>query len=340
MANVSTESPPFRPCRRCGALVAGAERFCGVCGTPTDEEVRARGRGQALLIGSALCLLLIFAAVAWIYFSAPERRQEHAVSHLANGTPYGLAILPGDPGTVASLSGGLASASADRGASWQRIPLDGTAAVVAAGGDATFYLGGSRLWRAGAGQILALPGALPGADLRALAVDPLDSRRVYAAIGGRGLYLSQDGGATWSQLGADLPTDATSLAVTGGAGGFLFLGTAGHGVFASVGGQGWSNASGFVNGALPTHAVAAVAFDPKSGDQYVGPNGDQMTGALYAGTDLGIFKSIDGGRSWSALPFRHPVQALAVDPTGSHLMLAVDANGDVYRSTDGGNGWQ
>ncbi|HUX88183.1 MAG TPA: hypothetical protein VMW65_14365, partial [Chloroflexota bacterium] len=114
---------------------------------------------------------------------------------------------------------------------------------------------------------------------------------------------------------------------------------AGHGVFASADGRSWVNANGFVNGALPTQTIYAIAFDPHSGDRYVGPSGENLTGALYVGTDVGIFKSIDQGQSWSALPLNHPIAALAVSTSGPHLMLAVDPSGQVYRSEDGGSSW-
>lgn len=344
MTDLTSEPVSFRPCRRCGALVGGSAQYCGVCGASVVDPAPSEraGRGRVLLLGSALSLALIFAGVAWIYFSAPQRRQEHAVSHLASGAPYAIAILPGSPPMAISLSGGLASASTNQGSDWQRLPLDGTVRLVAAGpgADASIYLAGTRLWRGGATGVQPLATSFPLSELRALAVDPLDSRRVYAAVAGKGLYESDNGGSSWSPVSPDVPPDTTSLTATGGKGGFVFLGTSTQGIFGSVAGDRWSNASGFVNGALPTHVITALAFDPKSGDQYQGPSGDTMSGALFAGTNLGIFKSIDGGRSWSALPFRHPVQALAIDPTGSHLMLAVDANGDVYRSTDDGNSWQ
>lgn len=344
MTDLTSEPVSFRPCRRCGALVGVSARYCGVCGTAAAERAPSDqpGRGRLLLFVSALSLVLIFAGVAWIYFSAPQRRQEHAVSHLASGAPYAIAILPGNPPLTVSVTGGLASASTNQGAEWQRLPLQGTVKVVAAGAgpEATIYLAGSQLWRGGAAGVQPVATSFPLSALRALAVDPLDSRRVYAAVVGKGLYESDNSGGSWSLLNPDVPSDTTSLTATGGKAGFVFLGTSTEGIFGSVAGDRWSNASGFVNGALPTHAIAALAFDPKSGDQYVGPSGDTMSGALYAGTDRGVFKSIDGGRSWSALPFQHPVQALAVDPSGSHLMIAVDANGDVYRSSDDGNSWQ
>lgn len=344
MTESTTPSRAFRPCPRCGALVVGSERFCAVCGTAVEDESTGRepGRGRVLLLTSAIVLLVVFAGVAWVYFSAPERRQEHAVSHLAGGAPYALALQPGNPPTAFSVTGGLASVSVDRGATWQRLPLNGTVAVAAVGPapNAAFYLTGTRAWRGGSSGIDALSPPFPASDVRALTVDPTDSRRVYAVVANRGLYRSDNGGDAWSMVSSDVPAGATSLATTGGAAGLLYLGTGANGVFAGVAGEGWSNASGFVNGALPTRAIAAVAYDPNSGDRFVGPSGDVESGALYAGTDQGVFKSIDSGRSWSALPFHHPTQALAVDPTGSHLMFAVDANGDVYRSTDGGNSWQ
>ena len=39
------------------------------------------------------------------------------------------------------------------------------------------------------------------------------------------------------------------------------------------------------------------------------------------------------------MPFHHATVALAVATDGSHLMLALDSDGNVYRSQDGGNSW-
>lgn len=335
-------SASYRRCARCGAVIAEEDKFCAVCGgtAETLAPPGQRQRGLVLLAASAACLLLVFGVVAWIYFSAPERHQDHPVAHLANGEPYGLAILPGGTPVAFSITGGLLSLSSDGGTNWQRIALDGQVKAIGAGGDtgSSVLFAGTRLWRGNGQGVDQIATDLPVAQVRAIAVDPRDSRQAYAVVPGRGLFKSADAGNTWSLVSPNLPADATSLAISGD--GLLFLGTAANGVFLSGDGQGWSNANGFVNGALPTRAIAAVAFDPASGDRYVGPSGETLTGALYAGTDGGLYKSIDGGRSWSALPLHHPLAALAVDPTGRHLMLAVDVNGDVYRSTDGGNSWQ
>jgi photosystem II stability/assembly factor-like uncharacterized protein len=68
--------------------------------------------------------------------------------------------------------------------------------------------------------------------------------------------------------------------------------------------------------------------------------------ALFSG--LGMFKSVDGGDTWTAIHGEMPVenmrfdQALAIDPVQpQHLFLApFEAGGRVYRSRDGGATWE
>jgi photosystem II stability/assembly factor-like uncharacterized protein len=63
---------------------------------------------------------------------------------------------------------------------------------------------------------------------------------------------------------------------------------------------------------------------------------------LYAGTWSGsVFKSTDGGASWSAVnsPSAHPVLALALHPTTPSTLYAGTEGGGVFKSTDGGASW-
>jgi photosystem II stability/assembly factor-like uncharacterized protein len=70
---------------------------------------------------------------------------------------------------------------------------------------------------------------------------------------------------------------------------------------------------------------------------------------LYAGTwGLGgggadVFKSSNGGRSWTSLrlPQRRYVIALALDPHDSQTIYAgtVESAGRAFKSTDGGRTW-
>src|SRR3989449_3553889 len=77
--------------------------------------------------------------------------------------------------------------------------------------------------------------------------------------------------------------------------------------------------------AVPAHS--ALAIDPLT------PT------TLYAGTSGGVFKSTDGGASWSASGLIN-VSALAIDPlTPTTLYAGTSVFGGVFKSTDGGVSW-
>lgn len=87
----------------------------------------------------------------------------------------------------------------------------------------------------------------------------------------------------------------------------------------------------------------ALATDPNNPQLiYLGIDGDAADGKSGGG----IFKSEDGGASWSQLPHqpagRRMFFGLAVDPTDSKRLFwgASGKGGGVHRSEDGGNSWQ
>lgn len=57
---------------------------------------------------------------------------------------------------------------------------------------------------------------------------------------------------------------------------------------------------------------------------------------IYAGTGNGIYKSTNGGSSWTKTSTTSSIYSLAVDPTDPRIVYAGTANG-VYKSIDGGN---
>lgn len=65
------------------------------------------------------------------------------------------------------------------------------------------------------------------------------------------------------------------------------------------------------------------------------PSDDRI---MYAGGDGGIYKSIDGGNTWTLAGSNTTVYSVVVDPNDSQLLYA-SATGGVYRSTDGGSSW-
>jgi photosystem II stability/assembly factor-like uncharacterized protein len=189
-----------------------------------------------------------------------------------------------------------------------------------------------------------------GVDVRALAVDPADADRLWLAIEGSGLFRSDDGGRTWARTATELPANATALAAVGergpsadrtGEGLVLYLASATDGVLASADeGRSWAPASGVVNGALPTRRVSSLTFDAASGDTAVSPDGRTLRGTLYAGTEQGLFRSVDRGQSWARLSLAVPVAAIAASGSGgAGTLLAADREGAIYRSRDRGVTW-
>ena len=63
---------------------------------------------------------------------------------------------------------------------------------------------------------------------------------------------------------------------------------------------------------------------------------------LYAGTVGGVFKSTNGGGSWTAINTgltNTEVQALAIDPSAPGTLYAGTYGGGVFKSTDAGVSW-
>ena len=71
--------------------------------------------------------------------------------------------------------------------------------------------------------------------------------------------------------------------------------------------------------------------------------------AIYAGTDAGVIRSLDGGRSWRMVNaalgghgrdrWYGQVSALVVDPRDSRTVYASTRCAGVFKSTDGGHRW-
>jgi hypothetical protein len=67
----------------------------------------------------------------------------------------------------------------------------------------------------------------------------------------------------------------------------------------------------------------------------VDPN---QSGVLYCGTYQGVFKSTDGGASWSTTNFSHDTRAVLIDAATGDVYAGTYGNG-VYTSTDAGATW-
>ncbi len=175
-------------------------------------------------------------------------------------------------------------------------------------------------------------------DANGFAFSSSDPNLVWA-YGTSGDYLrkSVDGGATWARVTRRSygfigwcspaflidPADPNRLLVGGGGS---------NGIVASTdGGETWLSLDDFPD----TVTVQSLTADPSKFN------------TLYASTNDGIFKSTNGGRSWSkigaGLPLdgeKNVVKSIVVDPRSSNVLWASVYNNGIYRSTDGGSTWR
>ena len=173
-----------------------------------------------------------------------------------------------------------------------------------------------------------------GGTVTALAVDPVNSRTVYAATQeGEGVFKSRDGGETWSPSGMGLPKtpgySVFCLAIHPGRPAILYAGTLSFGMYKSTdGGASWSPSRGGLSANLGIHALA---IDPRA------------PGTVFAGTGVGVFKTTDGGAHWTlkngGLPDAPVVSDLAVDPKRPAVVYAAVGPSGLYKSTNGGETW-
>jgi photosystem II stability/assembly factor-like uncharacterized protein len=213
-----------------------------------------------------------------------------------------------------------------------------------------------------------LPTALPAGKLYCLAVDPKSPATIYAGMYS-GTFKSTDGATSWNAVGGltaaflSLAIDpVTPSTVYGGTGGGIQKSTDGvatwKGVFCCF--VAWALA---VNPATPSTVYAGAQAGASPGGFYRNTKGGAAGSwaisnagltavkvfalaldmaspqTLYAGTNLGLFRSTDGGGSWPLNVNSFPdtaVWSLAVLPDSS-ILAGTDGLG--FRSTDGGTNW-
>jgi photosystem II stability/assembly factor-like uncharacterized protein len=294
------------------------------------------------------------------------------------GPVLGFAFSPADPNVVVACGYyGSIYSSENGGQTWTRTPSAGslggaftaafdpsTPSVVYAG----VTIGVGRSTDSGKTWTLTSHG-LPGNRISALFVDPAHSGTVLAGSP-VGLFRTTDSGANWSPFGTGLPAGKSVSALSADpTNPQTLLATAGDGdVFRSTdGGAAWAPVSGLP----PSPSIFHVAFDPTTpGRAFTGesnvyrstdhgaswnPVSDSsfvgslagfafLPGAVFVASNNGIQKSTNGGVSWTKVQNGIPhtetfINALAVSPGSSPIILAgVEANG-VLRSTNGGASW-
>jgi photosystem II stability/assembly factor-like uncharacterized protein len=150
-----------------------------------------------------------------------------------------------------------------------------------------------------------------------IAIDPISPTTVYAGSGS--ILKSPDGGVSWSNASAGLPTNSgISVIVDPSNPTTLYAGT-NNGIYKSINGGGnWSSS----NSGMGNSEILSLALSPTS------------PAIIYAGTSNGkIFKTTNGGNSWSpsysTIPSLRMI-ALAIDPvTASNVYAGTSATNGI-----------
>jgi photosystem II stability/assembly factor-like uncharacterized protein len=155
-----------------------------------------------------------------------------------------------------------------------------------------------------------------------LAVDPNNSKVVYAATSNHGLLKTSDGGKDWQAVQGGLPaTGGTSVAINPAQQDNILAGFNRRAIFLSTdGGLTWASSALGMN---PEAHISSIVFDPASAGEVV-----------YAADSFsGVYRSSDGGKTWAAINnglLTRSVNALAISADGLHLYAGTEGGG-TYR---------
>lgn len=191
------------------------------------------------------------------------------------------------------------------------------------------YTEAGNLWtpRLGGQQLSA------SSTITSIAVTTADNNLIYTGSGDGQLWITRNGGTNWSQINTgavSLPNKAfTGLKVQPGNGNDVLVGLSGSGdhhlwrcADTSASTRTWIDVSGTGPSALPDAPINAIALDPVS-----------PTTTWFVGTDIGVFKTSDGGSTWMNITSPYGLPNVQV------TSLTV-RNGYLYATTFGRGWWR
>jgi uncharacterized repeat protein (TIGR01451 family) len=193
--------------------------------------------------------------------------------------------------------------------------------------------------------------AVDNDELQALQLSPAQSTtfgllaqaratdRLFVGVTG-GYVRSNDGGDTWGRgsVGGSSNADTVLHFASSPADPDVIVAATTMGLHRSIdGGDTWTpSVSGLPNGAMATVLTFSSAT---AGTVYAGIE-SLTTGNCCA--QHGVYKSTDGGASWSAANAGFEdseIRALAVDPTNAQVVYAAASAGGLLKTTNGGASW-
>jgi photosystem II stability/assembly factor-like uncharacterized protein len=202
--------------------------------------------------------------------------------------------------------------------------------------------------------------ALTSGRIIDLAVDPRDARVWYIATAGGGVWKTTNAGTSFASIFDDQksfsigcvtvdPHDSLVIWIGSGENNSQRSVSMGDGVYKSIdGGKSWKNV-----GLEKSEHISKIVVDPRDSNVvYVAAQGP-----LWApGGDRGLYKTIDGGKSWKAvltISENTGVTDVILDPSNPdilyasayqrrrHVFTLIDGGPEsaIHKSTDGGKTW-
>lgn len=198
---------------------------------------------------------------------------------------------------------------------------------------------------------------------RITAIDAVQSnpKLIYVGAASGGVWKSENGGTAWQPVFDDQPTqNIGAIAIQQDNPDVVWVGTGegnprnsmnlGMGVFKSIdGGKTWSHL-----GLEATKTIHRILIDPTNPQVvYVGAMGDPFT----PNADRGLYKTIDGGKTWKKILFSNNASGIAdlvMDPSNPNKLFAAlyqhrrtpyyftsgGSGSGLFRTMDGGTTWE
>ena len=171
-------------------------------------------------------------------------------------------------------------------------------------------------------------------QVKCIAVSFTESKTAYAGTYGKGIYVTYDGGLSWSNLNNGLISkDIETIAIDPKNPKVIFTGTYGAGIFKSTNGG-----TSFIpkNTGLPETRVKKIVIDSQ--------DSNLLYTVLY--NNAGMFKSEDGGSNWKEINngitgSDKDIASFAVDSVENNVLYAgTQSNGKLFKSQNFGDSWK
>lgn len=175
--------------------------------------------------------------------------------------------------------------------------------------------------------------------VRSIAINPQNSNQIVIGTTSGSVIKSADSGISW-QLVKNF-SDQVNRIVWQGNNIYVLVKTKGLYATSDFG----ANFTELTSSLNKTYSLGALSYTQASIDSfsqlYVDPTTSNL---IYMTTNLGVYKSVDGGKTWQFLslpvkPANSSARAIAVSLSSSNIVYS-SVGSTVYKSFDGGNSWQ